>query len=176
MREQVIMLNRELTQQAKEHKQEVQPLSQQHATQSRRLQSSFDTQSVEFDRWKSTVSQMYSFMQNMRAGSATSNADLRCLLHRRLLHRRLCHRFSTDLRVRQTSLRRMKIATASLILFYYYRRLSKAIGNNYQRILWLRYFSDGLAVDNINFRQLVVDNGVGTNQISCSEYLVGLDS
>ncbi|MED6185441.1 hypothetical protein PIB30_057102 [Stylosanthes scabra] len=44
--------------------------------QIRRLQSSFDTQTAEFDRWKSTVSQMYNFMQNMQVGSTTSNAGM----------------------------------------------------------------------------------------------------
>ncbi|MED6151258.1 hypothetical protein PIB30_080806 [Stylosanthes scabra] len=76
MREQVTLLNRELTQQAEEHKQEVQALSDRHAAQIRRLQSSFDTQTTEFDRWKSIVSQMYSFMQNMQAGSASSNVGM----------------------------------------------------------------------------------------------------
>ncbi|MED6152735.1 hypothetical protein PIB30_094829 [Stylosanthes scabra] len=74
MREQVTLLIRELTQQVEEHRQEVQELRQQHAAQITRLQSSFDTQSVEFNRWKSTVSQMYSFMQNMQAGSATASS------------------------------------------------------------------------------------------------------
>ncbi|MED6139374.1 hypothetical protein PIB30_083232, partial [Stylosanthes scabra] len=76
MREQVTLLNRELTQQAEEHRQEVQALSDRHAAQIRRLQSSFDTQTAEFDRWKSTVSQMYSFMQNMQAGSAFFGAGM----------------------------------------------------------------------------------------------------
>ncbi|MED6185486.1 hypothetical protein PIB30_057491, partial [Stylosanthes scabra] len=76
MREQVTLLNRELTQQAEEHRQEVQALSDRHAAQIRSLQSSFDTQTAEFDRWKSIVSQMYRFMQNMQAGSASSSAGM----------------------------------------------------------------------------------------------------
>ncbi|MED6118641.1 hypothetical protein PIB30_004691 [Stylosanthes scabra] len=37
-----------------------------------REQSTIDSQSAEFDRWKNTVTQMYSFMQTMQAGTATS--------------------------------------------------------------------------------------------------------
>ncbi|MED6149818.1 hypothetical protein PIB30_066268 [Stylosanthes scabra] len=59
MREEVTLLNRELTQQAEEHRQEVQALSDRHAAQI-----------------KSNVSQMYSFMQNMQAGSASSSAEM----------------------------------------------------------------------------------------------------
>ncbi|MED6188087.1 hypothetical protein PIB30_082646 [Stylosanthes scabra] len=75
-RSRVALSRRELTQQAEEHKQEVQALSDWHAAQIRSLQSSFDTQTAEFDRWKSTVSQMYSLMQNMQAGSASSSAGM----------------------------------------------------------------------------------------------------
>ncbi|MED6140084.1 hypothetical protein PIB30_089803 [Stylosanthes scabra] len=55
---------------------EGQALSDRHAAQIRHLQSSFDTQMTEFNRWKSTVSQMYSFMQNMQAGSASSSTGI----------------------------------------------------------------------------------------------------
>ncbi|MED6151344.1 hypothetical protein PIB30_081595 [Stylosanthes scabra] len=96
MREQVTLLNRELTQQAEEHRPEVQALSDQHAAQIKRLQSSFDTKTAEFNRWKSTVSQMYSFMQNMQAGSATSSAGMTSLMPPPPPPPQ---RFSTDLRM-----------------------------------------------------------------------------
>ncbi|MED6184364.1 hypothetical protein PIB30_046763 [Stylosanthes scabra] len=72
MREQVTLLNRELTQQAEQHRQEIEALHEEHASALTYLQSSFDSQLTEFDKWKSTVSQMYNFMQNMQAGTTSS--------------------------------------------------------------------------------------------------------
>ncbi|MED6192560.1 hypothetical protein PIB30_011356 [Stylosanthes scabra] len=72
MREQVTLLNRELTQQAEENKQEVVALRTQHASDLARLQSTIDSQSAEFDRWKNTVTQMYNFMQTMHPGTSSS--------------------------------------------------------------------------------------------------------
>ncbi|MED6149978.1 hypothetical protein PIB30_067759 [Stylosanthes scabra] len=82
MREHVTLLNQELTQQAEEHREEVAALCQQHATYLTRLQSSLDTQSIEFDRWKSIVSQMYTFMQHMQGGSSNSSSAMSCSIPR----------------------------------------------------------------------------------------------
>ncbi|MED6182439.1 hypothetical protein PIB30_028432 [Stylosanthes scabra] len=65
-------MREELTQQVEEHSQEVAALRTQHTSNLTRLQSTIDSQSAEFDRWKNTVTQMYSFMQTMQAGTTTS--------------------------------------------------------------------------------------------------------
>ncbi|MED6152777.1 hypothetical protein PIB30_095247, partial [Stylosanthes scabra] len=108
----VTLLNRELTQQAKEHRQEVQSLSDRHAAQIRSLQSSL------IPRRRSSIGGRAPCLRctascrtcKLAQPPPAPECHLRCLLHRRL-HRR----FSTDLQVRQTNYRRMQIGLLTVI-------------------------------------------------------------
>ncbi|MED6194633.1 hypothetical protein PIB30_030258 [Stylosanthes scabra] len=71
-REHITLLNREIQQQAEAYKQEMEAWKRRYETDVTRLQTTLDTQSVEFDQWKSIVSQMYSFMQQMQGSSSSS--------------------------------------------------------------------------------------------------------
>ncbi|MED6115405.1 hypothetical protein PIB30_090199 [Stylosanthes scabra] len=77
MREQVTLLNREFTQQAKEHKQEVQALRQHYATQIRCLQSPFDTQPAEFNQWKSIVSDAFASFMELKENTRGKGGSLK---------------------------------------------------------------------------------------------------
>ncbi|MED6127617.1 hypothetical protein PIB30_089738 [Stylosanthes scabra] len=70
-REHITLMNREIQQQAEAYKREMEAWKRGYETDVSRLQTTLDTQSVEFDQWKSTVSQMYSFMMQMQATSST---------------------------------------------------------------------------------------------------------
>ncbi|MED6184857.1 hypothetical protein PIB30_051540 [Stylosanthes scabra] len=71
-REHITLLNREIQQQAEAYKQEMEAWKRRYETDVTRLQTILETQSAEFDQWKSTVSQMYSFMQQMQGSSSSS--------------------------------------------------------------------------------------------------------
>ncbi|MED6211095.1 hypothetical protein PIB30_070262 [Stylosanthes scabra] len=64
-REHITLLNTEIQQQAEAYKQEMEAWKRRYETDVTRLQTSLDTQTAEFDQWKSTVSHMYSFMTQM---------------------------------------------------------------------------------------------------------------
>ncbi|MED6198649.1 hypothetical protein PIB30_068467 [Stylosanthes scabra] len=51
---------------AEQHRREMEYRKQRYETDVTRLQTTIDTQSAEFDQWKSHVSQMYAFMQTMQ--------------------------------------------------------------------------------------------------------------
>ncbi|MED6150306.1 hypothetical protein PIB30_071112 [Stylosanthes scabra] len=71
-REHITLLNREIQQQTEAYKQEMEAWKRRYETNVTCLQTTLDTQSAEFDQWKSTVSQMYSFMQQMQGSSSSS--------------------------------------------------------------------------------------------------------
>ncbi|MED6164046.1 hypothetical protein PIB30_085896 [Stylosanthes scabra] len=71
-REHITLLNMEIQQQAEAYKQEMEAWKRRYETDVTRLQTTLDTQSAEFDQWKSTASQMYSFMQQMQGSSSSS--------------------------------------------------------------------------------------------------------
>ncbi|MED6126134.1 hypothetical protein PIB30_075408 [Stylosanthes scabra] len=62
----------EIQQQAEAYKQEMEAWKRRYETDVTRFQTSLDTQTAEFDQWKSTVSQMYSFMTQMQGSSSSS--------------------------------------------------------------------------------------------------------
>ncbi|MED6125211.1 hypothetical protein PIB30_066523 [Stylosanthes scabra] len=66
VREHITLLNREIRQQAEQHRQEMEYWKQRYETDVTRRQTTIDTQSAEFDQWKSHVSQMYAFIQTMQ--------------------------------------------------------------------------------------------------------------
>ncbi|MED6148001.1 hypothetical protein PIB30_049106 [Stylosanthes scabra] len=70
-REHITLMNREIQQQAEAYKQEMEAWKRQYETDMTCLQTTIDTQSAKFDQWKSTVSQMYTFKQQM-GGSSSS--------------------------------------------------------------------------------------------------------
>ncbi|MED6159553.1 hypothetical protein PIB30_043265 [Stylosanthes scabra] len=70
-REHITLMNREIRQQADAYKREMKAWKKRYKTDVTRLQTTIDTQLAEFDRWKSTVSQTYTFMQQM-GGSSSS--------------------------------------------------------------------------------------------------------
>ncbi|MED6194232.1 hypothetical protein PIB30_026492 [Stylosanthes scabra] len=65
-REHITLLNWEIHQQAEQHRREMEYWKQRYETDVTRLQTTNDTQSAEFDQWKSHVSQTYAFMQTMQ--------------------------------------------------------------------------------------------------------------
>ncbi|MED6149659.1 hypothetical protein PIB30_064672 [Stylosanthes scabra] len=70
-REHITLLNREIHQQAEQHRREMEYWKQRYETDVTRLQNTIDTQSAEFDQWKSHVSQMYAFMQTMQGTTSS---------------------------------------------------------------------------------------------------------
>ncbi|MED6221600.1 hypothetical protein PIB30_056353 [Stylosanthes scabra] len=70
-REHITLLNREIHKQAEQYMGEMEAWKQQYETDVTRLQTTIDTQSAEFDQWKSHVSQMYAFMQTMQGTSSS---------------------------------------------------------------------------------------------------------
>ncbi|MED6207157.1 hypothetical protein PIB30_033257 [Stylosanthes scabra] len=70
-REHITLLNREIQQQAEGYKQEMEAWKRWYETDVTRLHTSLDTQTAEFDQWKSMVSQMYSFMKQMQGSSSS---------------------------------------------------------------------------------------------------------
>ncbi|MED6162630.1 hypothetical protein PIB30_072298 [Stylosanthes scabra] len=72
VREHITLLNREIQQQAEEYKREMEAWKKRYETDVTRLQTPLDTQSAEFDQWKSHVSQMYTFMQQMQPTSSSA--------------------------------------------------------------------------------------------------------
>ncbi|MED6204283.1 hypothetical protein PIB30_007754 [Stylosanthes scabra] len=69
-REHITLLNREIHQHADEYKREMEAWKQRYEIDVTRLQTTIDTQSAEFDQWKSHVSQMYAFMQSVHGTSS----------------------------------------------------------------------------------------------------------
>ncbi|MED6175847.1 hypothetical protein PIB30_082154 [Stylosanthes scabra] len=70
-REHITLLNREMHQHAEEYRLEMEAWKQRYETDVTRLQTTIDTQWVEFDQWKSHVSQMYAFMQQLQPTSSS---------------------------------------------------------------------------------------------------------
>ncbi|MED6138536.1 hypothetical protein PIB30_075095 [Stylosanthes scabra] len=73
-REHVTLLNREIAQLAEHYRLEMEAWHKRYETDVTRLQTTLDTQTVEFDWMKCTVSQMHTFMQQMQAVSSSSSA------------------------------------------------------------------------------------------------------
>ncbi|MED6206134.1 hypothetical protein PIB30_024160, partial [Stylosanthes scabra] len=55
---------------AEQYRREMEAWKQWYETDVTRLQTTIDTQSAEFDQWRSHVSQMYAFMQTMQGTSS----------------------------------------------------------------------------------------------------------
>ncbi|MED6213365.1 hypothetical protein PIB30_092409 [Stylosanthes scabra] len=70
-REHITLMNMEIQQQAEAYKREIEAWKRRYETDVTRLQTTLDTQSAEFNQWKSTVSQMYTFMQQMQVSSSS---------------------------------------------------------------------------------------------------------
>ncbi|MED6160560.1 hypothetical protein PIB30_052499 [Stylosanthes scabra] len=75
-REHITLMNREIQQQAQEYKWEMEAWKKRYETNVSRLQTTLDTQSAEFDQWKSHVSQRYTFMQQVQATSSSAMPPL----------------------------------------------------------------------------------------------------
>ncbi|MED6133679.1 hypothetical protein PIB30_030318 [Stylosanthes scabra] len=71
-REHITLLNREIQQQAEMYKQEMEAWKRRYETDVTRRQTSLDTQTTKFGQWKSTVSQIYSFMTQMQGSSSSA--------------------------------------------------------------------------------------------------------
>ncbi|MED6187551.1 hypothetical protein PIB30_077558 [Stylosanthes scabra] len=74
--EHITLLNQEIQQQDEAYKREMEDWKRRYETDVTRLQTTIDTQSAEFNQWKSTVSQMYSFMQQQMGSSSSSMPPL----------------------------------------------------------------------------------------------------
>ncbi|MED6165041.1 hypothetical protein PIB30_095902 [Stylosanthes scabra] len=72
LKDQVVLLNRELTQQAETHSQKVAAVEVVYSEKVRRLESTMQAQSQEVSNLRKAYSDMYSYLSHIRSGSSSS--------------------------------------------------------------------------------------------------------